>query len=1070
MKRLIFTHPKQNLFQKIGTLVSVTTLFTSQSLWQLNQPVLADKVDTNSAAICALPGLDGNVIVQTTQVNTYYTGVGSNVSAGSTSITVGSITRGATDPIKAGDLLLLIQMQGADINTSNTDAYGDGDSGNNAPPNNSSNYPSSGVANGNLNNSNFTAGNFEYVVAKNVSGNTITLSTPLVNSYSNANADSTHGQRRFQVIRVPQYGNLTINSTGKIEAAPWDGQSGGIVAVDVAGTLDFKNGEINVAGKGFRGGGGRRLQGDGNSPLLSNTDIVTSSTRNANASKGEGTAGTPRYLVKYGTTASLVDTLVEGYPDGSYGRGAPGNAGGGGTDGNPSKNDQNSGGGGGSNGGLGGKGGRTWFSARPYGGDGGAPFPSSARRLVMGGGAGAGTNNDGTGSPGSGLASSGAPGGGIVIVRATNIAGTGTINASGATPTLTQIPGKDASGGGGAGGSVLVISQNSAGAAITVNAKGGQGGTNTGGGSPHGPGGGGGGGVIYASPSLLSSSDVSGGQPGTTDNKATEFGGATAGNGLLGPYSASPTDAVTSISGANCLIKVEKTTSTPGPLAAGTTATYTIKVSNPSGTNRPEAREVVITDDSLPSGFTHTPVAITPEYAGGATGPGSVTATGTNSRPSWEKFTIPPGGSVSLTFTVNINDTTTPGTYNNSATATAKYVNPSAGVTDIPNNAVAVSTTYNGNINTNTQEDVKIAAPSSLVANKTVAVVEDNDKSGGTTPLAKQVATPGDTLEYTIVVTNTSTQTPATGVVLRDAIPANTTYVPDTLQISSGENSGDKSDASSDDQAEFNDTQVIFRLGTGANGSTGGTLGTTATDKSTTIKFRVKIKDPTPNGVTTVSNQAVISMSGFPDTNSNDPNTTAVNDPTVTKIGPRLRLVKRVTGIRKDASNTTIPVGGYNDLATDVNDNSPVSWPSGWSGGINYYLQGAITTEQIPANPGAPGSKDEIEYTIYFLSDGAMAAQDVNICDFIPANQTYVPGTMQMSLNGAEPPTDVPDGSGTFPDSGFYPPQTNSFPAACSGTNNNRGAAYFRVGNVNSVNANLNPYYGYIRFRAKVGL
>ena len=59
---------------------------------------------------------------------------------------------------------------------------------------------------------------------------------------------------------------------------------------------------------------------------------------------------------------ALVDNVVEGYPGGSYARGAPGNAGGGATDSNPTANDQNAGGGGGGNGGAGGRGGNGWLS------------------------------------------------------------------------------------------------------------------------------------------------------------------------------------------------------------------------------------------------------------------------------------------------------------------------------------------------------------------------------------------------------------------------------------------------------------------------------------------------------------------------------------------------------------------------------------------------------------------------------------------------------------------------------------------------------------------------------------
>ncbi len=104
-----------------------------------------------------------------------------------------------------------------------------------------------------------------------------------------------------------------------------------------------------------------------------------------------------------------------------------------------------------------------------------------------------------------------------------------------------------------------------------------------------------------------------------------------------------------------------------------------------------------------------------------------------------------------------------------------------------------------------------------------------------------------------------------------------------------------------------------------------------------------------------------------------------------------------------------------------------------------------------------------MEYTIYFLSDGAMNAQSVNICDFVPANQTYVTGSMQLNFNGTT--TAIADGSGTGPNSGFY---TSSFPTSCLGTNNGKGAAYFQMGTVTPANATPSTSYGYIRFRAKV--
>src|ERR1700744_4700701 len=55
--------------------------------------------------------------------NTYFPASQSNVPAGSTSIVLGAPTYGNT-PISAGDILLIIQMQGAQIKSSNNNNYG----------------------------------------------------------------------------------------------------------------------------------------------------------------------------------------------------------------------------------------------------------------------------------------------------------------------------------------------------------------------------------------------------------------------------------------------------------------------------------------------------------------------------------------------------------------------------------------------------------------------------------------------------------------------------------------------------------------------------------------------------------------------------------------------------------------------------------------------------------------------------------------------------------------------------------------------------------------------------------
>ncbi len=202
-------------------------------------------------------------------------------------------------------------------------------------------------------------------------------------------------------MRVPQYSSATLGST--LTAAAWDGSTGGILAVDVSGTLSLGGATVSVSGLGFRGGGARQLAGDTGG---ANTDYVQDSAKNFDAAKGEGIAGTPRWVYN-SALGTLVDTRTD-YPmqqgavlttDGGLARGGPGTAGGGGTDGHPAGNDENSGGGGGGNGGGGGKGGKSWSSGLDVGGFGGVAFPAAAAQVALGAGGGAGTRNNSSGRP-----------------------------------------------------------------------------------------------------------------------------------------------------------------------------------------------------------------------------------------------------------------------------------------------------------------------------------------------------------------------------------------------------------------------------------------------------------------------------------------------------------------------------------------------------------------------------------------------------------------------------------------------------------------------------------------------
>ncbi|UOQ66387.1 T9SS type A sorting domain-containing protein [Hymenobacter volaticus] len=533
---------------------------------------------SGTAAGCATPGRDLSVVGLTVNPDAYYPSAATQTLAPTaTSIVVGAATGAQTD-IAIGDLLLVIQMQGADIDITNTSAYGDGVPG--------------GAANGNKDDVNFIAGQYEYVVANSAvtatAGGTIQLASPLKFGYQNAAATTATGQRRFQVIRVPQYINLTLGAT--ITPTPWNGSTGGILAIDVAGQTNLNGFNLDVSGAGFRGGAGRVQTGANGNDL----SYVTTTESGNNAQKGEGTAGTPRYVNSGNTT--LVDNLLDGYPNGgSASRGAPGNAGGGGNN-----NVDNAGGGGGANGGAGGRGGNNFFSNQPIGGEPGAGFSVvNSNRLVLGGGGGAGTTNNGTGTPANGFASSGRAGGGIAILRTGSVTGNGSILANGAAANSNVAD--DGSGGGGAGGSILVTATNTAGLAeVTLTANGSAGGTNTGiatsATGQHGPGGGGGGGVVLANGAVKATS-TSGGANGTTTG-AFAFG---ASSGQAGVVNTQISNSIAnSTTGANCLSDVATTLSTTQTaVLAGASITYTAQVQNLG----PQPATTVASKVQLPAGL-----------------------------------------------------------------------------------------------------------------------------------------------------------------------------------------------------------------------------------------------------------------------------------------------------------------------------------------------------------------------------------------------------------------------------------------------------------------------------------
>src|SRR5438067_933266 len=568
-----------------------------------------------AAGTCATPGRDGTATLNSV-INTYYPGA-LTAAAGATTITLGTAT-GAGTPMAVGDLVVVIQMQDAAIDSANTGAYGNGIAGD----------PASGWTGLN------SAGLYEYAVATSavpLVGGALTISSGLLNTYTSALPTPLQGQRNFQVIRVPQY--VTATLAGGLAAGAFNGSTGGVLVFDVDGALNLNGAAVSVSQEGFRAGLGRQLAGGAGG---TGTDYVNLSANNFHAQKGEGIAGTPQYVFD-SRTGGTVNNLIDGYPSGSTAGGAPATAGGGGTDPHPSANDQNTGGGGGANGGAGGMGGNSWNTNQAVGGFGGTAFPATAARLTAGAGGGAGTRNN----AGAANASSGGNGGAIVMIRTGSVTGTGTITTDGATGV---VPLNDGGGGGGAGGTVVVVTQTGALGGLTVNARGGAGSNawpTDAGGAPdyHGPGGGGGGGAVLST-SALGTVNVGGGVNGTTTTSQNAFGATPGALGSQATITANQIPGASS--GAECTSDLTLTKSHADPFVRGGAGTYTLTVSNAGGSATSGTTTIT---DTLPAGLTPTAASGT-GWSCGITAQ-TVTCTSTN--------VVAAGGSFPpISITVNV--------------------------------------------------------------------------------------------------------------------------------------------------------------------------------------------------------------------------------------------------------------------------------------------------------------------------------------------------------------------------------------------------------------------------------
>ncbi len=389
--------------------------------------------------------------------------------------------------LASGDKVLLVQMTGATFFTN----------------------PSFPTANGIYSSFNYE-GNYEFLAVQSVNTGTrrVTFTADLIKDYTDG--------EKIQLVKVYENNKAIVTST--LTADDWNGNKGGIIALVVYEKLSL-NADINIAGKGFRGGIPVTDYEEVCRPVYDpDTFYFQSSESDKAGAKGEGVIS-----VSFTYTRG-IGNLING------GGGANGLFGGGG---------------GGSNYGRGRKGGAQHDSCTSaatqyaYGGIAlGNDFfyKNNLNRITMGGGGGCSTqsasNNASLGGDGSGI---------LIIMTDTLLAVSGGILADGESILGSAEAG---GGGGGAGGTVILDIANYQ-DNLSIDVSGGKGGNTT---TCSGAGGGGGGGIVWYSGESLPgnvSVNVNGGARGLSscgqNGSEGEDGGTLSGfspilNGFLFNY------------------------------------------------------------------------------------------------------------------------------------------------------------------------------------------------------------------------------------------------------------------------------------------------------------------------------------------------------------------------------------------------------------------------------------------------------------------------------------------------------------------------------------------------------
>ena len=372
----------------------------------------------------------------------------------------------------------------------------------------------------------------------------------------------------------------------------------------------------------------------------------------------------------------------------------------------------------------------------------------------------------------------------------------------------------------------------------------------------------------------------------------------------------------------------DKTNDVGGGISLGESFTWTLTVTNSGAADATFAEDDTILIDELPANVTYGTVTVTnqTDISGAGTIACSISSDTLTCTASGGDVII---GDAPGSFDVEIPATPTQsGSFPNGASGTTCEVDPSPGVID----------EVDEDNNTCPEDTVTVDMPN-IEATKRDALVNDVNNNG--------LVDEGDTLEYTVVITNSGTV---------DALNVDYTDTPDTdtsLVVGS----------------------VTSTQGTVTTGNTAGDtsvavdVGTVTASGTVTITYEVTIDTGLPSNTTQISNQGLVTGDNFIGEPTDDPTTPANDDSTSTSIN--------------QPTTQDTPTDDHDDSDDDDDDDGNDSRSS--SPSILTLFDPAISKIGFLGENGVGLQGEQVEWFVTVINNGNATGTNIVVTDTMPS-------------------------------------------------------------------------------------